>query len=75
MKNNFLDKNERIKEAICTFRAEPSGDTYKVIFQQIEQERVVCFNYCTFGYSMRSWQWEQWEKKLQREEQSNDKEQ
>ena len=35
MKNNFLDKNERIKEAICTFRAEPSGDTYKAIFQQM----------------------------------------
>lgn len=35
MNNNFLDKNERIKEAICTFRAEPSGDTYKAIFQQM----------------------------------------
>ena len=22
------------------------------------------FNYCTFGYSMRSWQWEQWEKEI-----------
>lgn len=35
MNNNFLDKNERIKEAICTFRAEPNGDTYKAIFQQV----------------------------------------
>lgn len=35
MKNNFLDGNERIKDAICTFRAEPNGDTYKEIFQQM----------------------------------------
>jgi len=35
MKNNFLDKNERITEAIRTFRAEPSGDSYREIFQQV----------------------------------------
>ncbi len=33
-------------------------------FQTIEQEKVVYFNYCTFGYSMRSWQWDKWEKEI-----------
>ena len=35
MKNNFLDRNERINEAIRAFRAEPSGDTYRDIFQAV----------------------------------------
>lgn len=35
MKNNFLDNNERIKEAIRTFRADPTGETYGAIVEQV----------------------------------------
>lgn len=37
MKNNFLDGNEQIKEAVREFRANPSGDTYKDIFEQVKE--------------------------------------
>lgn len=37
MKNNFLDNNERIKEAICTFRADPTGETYGAIVEQVRE--------------------------------------
>ncbi len=30
----------------------------------ISQKRRVCFNYCTFGYSMAFWKWEEWEKEI-----------
>ncbi|MGN0448280.1 MAG: alpha-N-acetylglucosaminidase [Acutalibacteraceae bacterium] len=36
----------------------------KDIFHIIPQEKRACFNYCTFSYSMRSWQWEEWEKEI-----------
>ena len=35
-----------------------------VIKKTIPQKRRVCFNYCTFGYSMAFWKWEQWEKEI-----------
>ena len=37
MKNNFLEHNERIKEAIRGFRAEPTGETYGEIVAQIRE--------------------------------------
>lgn len=63
----YLKKYCRVNLAHCgntEFKVSQAPLPDKVIFQQIEQERVVCFNYCTFGYSMRSWQWEQWEKEI-----------
>ena len=35
MKNNFLDKNDHIKEKISVFKAEPSADSYGAIFEKI----------------------------------------
>ena len=35
-----------------------------VLRKVIPQKRRVCFNYCTFGYSMAFWKWEQWEKEI-----------
>ncbi len=34
------------------------------IFHVVSQEKRACYNYCTFSYSMRSWQWDEWEKEL-----------
>ncbi len=38
----------------------PVGKREKVI----EQKKRAYLNYCTFGYSMRSWQWDKWEKEI-----------
>ena len=38
----------------------PEGKAEKVI----EQKKRAYLNYCTFGYSMRSWQWDKWEKEI-----------
>ena len=37
MKNNFLDKNDHIKEKISVFKAEPSADSYSAIFEKIRE--------------------------------------
>lgn len=34
------------------------------IYEEIPQEFVSMFNYCTYGYSMTYWNWERWEKEL-----------
>ena len=33
-------------------------------FKKILQEKRAYLNYCTFGYSMRSWGWDKWEKEI-----------
>ncbi|MDD6012438.1 MAG: alpha-N-acetylglucosaminidase [Oscillospiraceae bacterium] len=47
--------------ALCVSQAPLPTETHTRI---IEQEKRVYLNYCTFGYSMRSWQWDKWEKEL-----------
>ena len=41
MKNNFLDNNHLINEKICAFRAEPTGETYGAVLDQIREIMLV----------------------------------
>lgn len=34
------------------------------LYQEVQQNYISMFNYCTYGYSMVFWSWERWEKEL-----------
>lgn len=36
----------------------------KPIYHSFSQKKRAYLNYCTLGYSMRSWKWEQWEREI-----------
>ena len=64
---DYLKKYCRVSLSHCgntSFEVEaaplPESRTEKVI----EQKKRAYLNYCTFGYSMRSWQWDKWEKEI-----------
>lgn len=48
------------EEITLTVSPLPTGTTLKVI----QQKNRAYLNYCTLGYSMRSWQWDKWEKEI-----------
>ncbi|MBQ8503047.1 MAG: alpha-N-acetylglucosaminidase [Clostridia bacterium] len=63
----YLKKYCRVNFAHCgnkdfTVRSAPLPD--EKMSKIIDQDKRAYFNYCTFGYSMRSWQWEEWEKEI-----------
>lgn len=63
----YLKKFCRVNYAHCgntelnVAEAPLPGET---ILHIIDQEKRVYLNYCTLSYSMRSWQWPQWEKEI-----------
>lgn len=63
----YLKKHLGVNIAHCgnlSFTADNAPLPQEVTLHTFSQQKRVYLNYCTFGYSMRSWGWEEWEKEL-----------
>ncbi len=63
----YLKKYCRVNYAHCgntELNVKEAPIPTKTTLHIIEQEKRVYLNYCTLSYSMRSWQWDKWEKEI-----------
>lgn len=64
---DYLKKYCKVNFAHCgntSFTVEKAPLPTEKMTKIIDQDKRAYFNYCTFGYSMRSWQWDKWEKEI-----------
>ncbi len=64
---DYLKKYCKVNFAHCgntSFTVKEAPLPTEKMAKIIDQDKRAYFNYCTFGYSMRSWQWDEWEKEI-----------